>query len=77
MATFPVPEAQPEDDELDLAEILAQVLAVEGAEGMLWTDAEGEGFWQYQCLNQFASRIGGGTEEIMKELAARHLPQPD
>ncbi len=39
-------------------------LAVEGAEGMLWDDAEGEGFWQYQCLNQFASRIGGGTEEV-------------
>ena len=37
---------------------------VEGAEGMLWHDAEGDGFWQYQCLNQFASRIGGGTEEV-------------
>lgn len=39
-------------------------LAIEGAEGMLWADAEGDGFWQYQCLNQFASRIGGGTEEV-------------
>ena len=39
-------------------------VAVEGAEGMLWADAEGDGFWQYQCLNQFASRIGGGTEEV-------------
>ena len=39
-------------------------LAVEGAEGMLWAEAEGDGFWQYQCLNQFASRIGGGTEEV-------------
>lgn len=37
---------------------------VEGPEGMLWTDAEGEGFWQYQCLNQFAPKIGGGTEEV-------------
>ena len=37
---------------------------VEGAEGMLWTDAEGEGFWQYQFLNQFAPKIGGGTEEV-------------
>jgi acyl-CoA dehydrogenase len=37
---------------------------LEGAEGMLWHDAEGDGFWQYQCLNQFASRIGGGTEEV-------------
>ena len=39
-------------------------LALEGPEGMLWDEAEGEGFWQYQCLNQFASRIGGGTEEV-------------
>ena len=39
-------------------------LSVEGAEGMLWAEAEGDGFWQYQCLNQFASRIGGGTEEV-------------
>ncbi len=39
-------------------------VALEGPEGMLWLDAEGEGFWQYQCLNQFASRIGGGTEEV-------------
>ena len=37
---------------------------MEGAEGMLWDDAEGEGFWQFQCLHQFASRIGGGTEEV-------------
>lgn len=37
---------------------------LQGSEGMLWHDAEGDGFWQYQCLNQFASRIGGGTEEV-------------
>lgn len=37
---------------------------LEGAEGMLADDAEGDGFWQYQLLNQFASRIGGGTEEV-------------
>ena len=37
---------------------------LEGGEGMLWHDAEGDGFCQYQCLNQFASRIGGGTEEV-------------
>lgn len=39
-------------------------LNLEGAEGMLRHEAEGDGFWQYQCLNQFASRIGGGTEEV-------------
>jgi hypothetical protein len=39
-------------------------LDMEGAEGMLWHDAEGDGFWQFHCLHQFASRIGGGTEEV-------------
>jgi len=39
-------------------------LHCEGAEGMLDAEAEGEGFWQYQCINQFASKIGGGTEEV-------------
>ena len=39
-------------------------LELQGPEGMLWTDAEGDGFWQYQAINQFASRIGGGTDEV-------------
>jgi acyl-CoA dehydrogenase len=48
-----------------------------GAEGMLWDDAEGDGFWQYQCLNQFASRIGGGTEEVHRNnLAEQALGLP-
>ncbi len=48
-----------------------------GAEGMLWDDAEGGGFWQYQCLNQFASRIGGGTEEVHRNnLAEQSLGLP-
>jgi alkylation response protein AidB-like acyl-CoA dehydrogenase len=47
-----------------LAHRVDLAVALEGAEGMLWHDAEGDGFWQYQCLNQFASRIGGGTEEV-------------
>ncbi len=47
-----------------LAHRVDLAVELEGAEGMLWEDAEGEGFWQYQCLNQFASRIGGGTEEV-------------
>lgn len=37
---------------------------LEGPEGMLWHDAEADGFWQYQFINQFASRIGGGTEDV-------------
>jgi alkylation response protein AidB-like acyl-CoA dehydrogenase len=47
-----------------MAHRVTLALDSEGAEGMLNHDAEGDGFWQYQCLNQFASRIGGGTEEI-------------
>ena len=43
---------------------VALAVDLEGPEGMLWHDAEGDGFWQYQLLNQFASRIGGGTEEV-------------
>jgi acyl-CoA dehydrogenase len=39
-------------------------LDVLGPEGMLWHEAEGDGFWQYQFLNQIASKIGGGTEEV-------------
>jgi acyl-CoA dehydrogenase len=50
---------------------------LQGAEGMLWTDADGDGFWQYQCLNQFASRIGGGTEEVHRNnLAEQALGLP-
>jgi acyl-CoA dehydrogenase len=37
---------------------------LQGPAGALWRDAEGDGFWQYQLINQFASRIGGGTEEV-------------
>ncbi len=47
------------------------------AEGMLWHDAEGDGFWQYQCINQFASKIGGGTEEVHRNnLAEQALGLP-
>ncbi len=52
-------------------------LDCEGAEGMLNHEAEGDGFWQYQCLNQFASRIGGGTEEVHRNnLAEQALGLP-
>jgi acyl-CoA dehydrogenase len=52
-------------------------LDVEGAEGLLNHEAEGDGFWQYQCLNQFASRIGGGTEEVHRNnLAEQALGLP-
>lgn len=46
---------------------------LEGAEGMLDADAEGAGFWQYQCINQFAPRIGGGTEEVHRNNLAEQV----
>jgi acyl-CoA dehydrogenase len=60
-----------------LAHRTTLALDLEGAEGMLNHEAEGDGFWQYQCLNQFASRIGGGTEEVHKNnLAEQALGLP-
>jgi hypothetical protein len=60
-----------------LAHRVTLALDSEGAEGMLDDDAEGDGFWQYQCLHQFASRIGGGTEEVHRNnLAEQALGLP-
>jgi acyl-CoA dehydrogenase len=53
-----------------LAHRVTLALDLEGAEGTLNHEAEGDGFWQYQCLNQFASRIGGGTEEVHRNILA-------
>jgi acyl-CoA dehydrogenase len=44
-------------------------VAIEGAGGMLaGTDAPQDGFWQMQVMGQFASRIGGGTEEVHRNM---------
>ena len=52
-------------------------LDCEGPEAMLGAEAEGGGFWQYQCMNQFASKIGGGTEEVHRNnLAEQALGLP-
>ena len=53
-------------------------LDCEGPEAMLsGADAEGDGFWHYQCINQFASKIGGGTEEVHRNnLAEQALGLP-
>ncbi len=46
-------------------------LAVEGASGMLGApDAPENGFWQNSVLSQFASRIGGGTNEVHRNMIA-------
>ncbi len=42
---------------------------LEGAGGMLaGSDAPQDGFWQQQVMAQFSSRIGGGTNEVHKNM---------
>lgn len=41
---------------------------LQGAAGMLLEDAPEDGFWQLQCLAQFKSRIGGGTNEVHRNM---------
>jgi len=42
---------------------------LEGAAGMLaGADALQDGFWQKQCMAQFSSRIGGGTNEVHRNM---------
>ena len=44
---------------------------LEGAGGMLADDsAIQDGFWQKQCMAQFSSRIGGGTNEVHRNMIA-------
>jgi alkylation response protein AidB-like acyl-CoA dehydrogenase len=44
-------------------------IALEGAHGMLAsTDAPQDGFWQKQHMAQFSSRIGGGTNEVHRNM---------
>jgi alkylation response protein AidB-like acyl-CoA dehydrogenase len=44
-------------------------VGLEGAAGMLaGADAPQDGFWQKQVLAQFASRIGGGTNEVHRTM---------
>jgi alkylation response protein AidB-like acyl-CoA dehydrogenase len=59
-------------------------VAVEGAAGMLdRADGPEAGFWQNNLLQQFSSRIGGGTNEVHRNMIAERalgLPrdaQPD
>ena len=59
-------------------------MEIEGAAGMLdRADAPEAGFWQQQVMGQFGSRIGGGTNEVHRNMIAERalgLPrdiQPD
>ena len=50
------------------------VMAVLGADGMLWHgDAPDGGFWQDVFLFQWSSRIGGGTENIQRNILAERI----
>src|SRR5205085_888292 len=59
-------------------------LAVEGAAGMLsGADAPDDGLWQQQFLTQWAVRIGGGTDEVQRNVVGERVlglpaePRPD
>jgi alkylation response protein AidB-like acyl-CoA dehydrogenase len=49
-------------------------LAIEGASGMLYSkDAYEDGFWQQQFLGQWSIRIGGGTEQIQRNILGERV----
>ncbi len=49
-------------------------LAIEGAAGMLaGDDASDFGFWQQQFLSQWAIRIGGGTEQVQRNILGERV----
>jgi len=59
-------------------------MAIEGADAMLYaTDAYEDGFWQQLFLDQWNSRIGGGTEQIQRNILGERIlglpaePRPD
>jgi alkylation response protein AidB-like acyl-CoA dehydrogenase len=50
------------------------VLALEGPHGMLHrADAPNQGSWQQMFLNQWSIRIGGGTEQIQRNVLAERV----
>ena len=50
------------------------VMALEGPAGTLLDgDAPGDGFWQYQFLGQWRSRIGGGTDQIQRNIVGERV----
>src|SRR5262249_39970593 len=50
------------------------VMALQGTEGMLYDrDALQDGFWQQQFLMQWSSRIGGGTEQIQRNVIGERV----
>jgi len=50
------------------------VLALQGAPAMLYDDdAVQHGYWQQQFLGQWSSRIGGGTEQIQRNVIGERV----
>jgi len=50
------------------------VLALQGAAAMLYDgDAVANGYWQQQFLMQWSSRIGGGTEQIQRNVIGERV----
>ncbi|MGQ0823692.1 MAG: acyl-CoA dehydrogenase family protein [Actinomycetota bacterium] len=70
----------PEASVLKLAASLRQeadgslVVGLQGAAGMLArADAANNGYWQQQFLSQWSSRIGGGTEQIQRNVIGERV----
>jgi alkylation response protein AidB-like acyl-CoA dehydrogenase len=52
-----------------LAHLGDLVMSISGAAGMLARhDAHQDGYWQNQFLSQWASRIGGGTDQVQRNI---------
>jgi alkylation response protein AidB-like acyl-CoA dehydrogenase len=50
------------------------VLSILGPTGMLWhADAPDGGFWQDAFLFQWTSRIGGGTEQVQRNIIGERV----
>ncbi|HEX7096482.1 MAG TPA: acyl-CoA dehydrogenase family protein [Acidimicrobiales bacterium] len=57
-----------------LAHLGDLVMTIQGAAGTLWHEsAEQNGFWQNQFLGQWASRIGGGTDQIQRNIIGENV----
>jgi alkylation response protein AidB-like acyl-CoA dehydrogenase len=55
----------------DVGGVLMSIL---GTSGMLWhDDAPDDGFWQDMFLMQWSSRIGGGTEDIQRNILGERV----
>jgi alkylation response protein AidB-like acyl-CoA dehydrogenase len=50
------------------------LMSILGSVGMLWQDdAPDAGFWQDMFLMQWSSRIGGGTEDIQRNILGERI----